>query len=111
MSPDRRRRGFVEPFESMPSAGARIGLLERVRARFSRLESEFSSSLLPFSSAIVSGCGDLARAFRAAERVKYPSCCSDDSDGVGDGEITRGVEGMGYVYDIAVADTSPTRVA
>lgn len=33
---------------------------------------------------------------RAAERVtgaKYPSICSDASDGVGDGDITRGVAG------------------
>jgi hypothetical protein len=42
-------------------------------------------------------------AFFFADRVtgpKYPSCdLSRDSDGVGDGEITRGVAGMGFEED------------
>lgn len=49
-----------------------------------------------------SGCGDTALVLRATDRVKYPSLvCSEDSDGVGDGEMTRGVAGIGYEYDIA----------
>ena len=37
--------------------------------------------------------------FLAAERVtgaKYPSADSETSEGVGEGDITRGVAGIGY---------------
>ena len=71
----------------------RTGDLERVRARFSRLESEPDPS---FSSDI--GAGDLCLCCLAAERVmgaKYESCLSETSEGVGEGEMTRGVDGMG----------------
>ena len=57
------------------------------------LESEPDPS---FSS--VMGAGDLLRCAFAAERVtgaKYESCLSDASDGVGEGEMTRGVDGIG----------------
>jgi len=70
--PDMRLRGFVPPmpFTRVPSAEARIGLRERVRARWSREESEASLSSLLFSSWMVSGWGDLVRDLAAAERVK-----------------------------------------
>jgi len=41
---------------------------------------------------------------RAADRVagaKYPSVLSETSDKVGDGDITRGMPGIGYGSDIA----------
>jgi hypothetical protein len=72
----------------------RTGDLERARARFSTLESEPEPS---FSSVI--GGGDLFLWDFAAERVtgaKYESCLSETSEGVGEGEMTRGVEGIGY---------------
>ena len=72
----------------------RTGDLERVRALLSRLESEPDPS---FSSDI--GAGDLCLCCFAAERVvgaKYESDRSDTSEGVGEGEMTRGVEGTGY---------------
>ena len=72
------------------------GLLERVRARFSSEESE-SDPDPSLSSDMVSG--ELGRSFREAERVvggKYESCIPEVSEGVGDGEITRGVPGIGY---------------
>ena len=83
VSPDMRLRLVVL---------ARIGERDRVRARFSREESLSWSS----ASWIVSGCGDFARwVFRATDLVKYPS--DSGSLGVGEGEITRGVEGIGFV--------------
>jgi len=68
--PDMRRCGLVVPFANTPSAWARMGLRERVRARLSSDESEPSLSSLFFSSLMVSGWGDLVRERRAAERVK-----------------------------------------
>lgn len=65
--PDMRLLGLALPFTRLPLAGMRIGLLDRVLARLSRLESELSLSSLVFSSAIVSGCGDFGLDF---ERVK-----------------------------------------
>lgn len=71
--PDMRLRGLVVPFPFVRglSAGVRIGLRERVRARLLREESEASSlESLCFSSWIVSGWGDFVRDRFAAERVK-----------------------------------------
>lgn len=103
--PDIRLR-LVEPFGREPSTDIRMGLRDRVRARFSREESDPSPSFSFVSSCIGSGCGDLGRDLRATDRVKYPSLavCSDDSDGVGEGDMTRGVDGIGYVNDILSAE-------
>lgn len=103
--PDIRLR-LVLPLARDPSPGIRMGLRDRVRARFSREESEPSPSFSFVSSCIGSGCGDLVRARRATDRVKYPSpaVCSDDSDGVGEGDMTRGVVGIGYANDIVPAE-------
>ena len=78
------------------------GLRLLARARFSGSDPDESSSI---------GGGDCTRpAFlRAAERVvgpKYPSF-SFVSDGVGDGEITRGVCGIWYCLDELMACGKP----
>lgn len=75
-------------FMPVPS---RTGLRLLARARFSGSRSEPELS----SSGIV---GDFAREPRAIERVmgpKYPSLLLGVSEGVGEGEMTRGVEGIG----------------
>jgi hypothetical protein len=74
-----------------------IGLRLLVRARFSRSELELSSSI---------GGGDGARRFaRAAERVTGPKWPSRAlvSEGVGEGDITRGVLGIWYCFEDAMA--------
>lgn len=80
-----------------------MGERDLARARFSTLESEPEPSC-SLSSWMDSGWGDFDDCLLATDRVtgaKYPSCClSDASEGVGDGEITLGVPGMGYGYDI-----------
>jgi hypothetical protein len=39
--------------------------------------------------------------------AKYESCTSDASEGVGDGDMTRGVAGIGYGYDIVICPGRP----
>lgn len=96
----------TEPFVISPAT--KRGLLDLVRARLSRLESDPEPS---FSSVIGSGRGDSCLCFFAADLVtgaKYPSWCfSETSEGVGDGEITFGVEGIGYGKDIASVCMKP----
>ena len=92
----RRLPEVIEPLE----VAERAGLRDRDRARLSRLESDPDPS---FSSAMVSG--DLCRCWRAVDRVtgaKYESLASDVSDGVGEGEMTLGVEGIAYGYDMVL---------
>lgn len=86
---ERRRRGF-------PGDEAVIGLRDRVRARFPMLESEQESFPCAFSSSEIGGGEDSCR-FADAERVtgvRYPSFESGRSEGVGEGEVTRGVAGI-----------------
>lgn len=73
---------------------ADLGLRLRVLALFSRSESGSCSSVM--------AKGDVARL--AAERVigaKYVLVFSPLSDGVGEGEVTRGVPGTWYCCDMA----------
>ena len=37
--------------------------------------------------------------------AKYESCLSETSDGVGEGEMTLGVDGIGYGKDVFIAAT------
>ena len=37
--------------------------------------------------------------------AKYESCLSETSDGVGEGEMTLGVDGIGYGKDVLIAAT------
>lgn len=87
--------------------GTRTGLRERVRARFSNEESEEPASSSAAFSGI--GCGVLTRCLRVVERVTgakyeslFPGCDveSDNSEGVGEGDMTRGVEGTWYCCDM-----------
>lgn len=69
-----------------------------MRARFSGSEPDESSSI---------GGGDWSLFLRAEARVtggKYPSFPLPASEGVGDGEMTRGVWGIWYCLDEAMAE-------
>lgn len=83
-----------------------IGLRLRVRALSdSTLESDVPS--FSFSSSI--NGGDLTR-FLATDLVtgpKYPSRPSLWSEGVGDGDITRGVPGIARGCDVAAISSAP----
>jgi hypothetical protein len=90
--------GFVDFVAVRPDIfRALMGLLLFDRAL---LRSSFGSSSSSRSSSIGAG---VDAAFFFADRVtgpKYPSCdVSRDSEGVGDGEITLGVAGIGYDED------------
>jgi hypothetical protein len=83
----------LDPFAAfldVSLAGFRVSIGLRLRVRALQ-RSELSSS----SSSSVAGCG-VATRLRAADRVVGPKYDGSRplSDGVGLGEITRGVEGM-----------------
>lgn len=76
-----------------------MGLRLLARARFSGSEPDESSSM---------GGGDCTRCLllRVDERVtgpKYPSLPLPASEGVGDGDITRGVFGIWYCLEASIA--------
>lgn len=83
----------------LPNPPSSMGLRLLARARFSGSEPDESSSI---------GGGDCTRFLflRVDERVtgpKYPSFPLPTSEGVGEGEITRGVLGIWYCFEDSMA--------
>ncbi len=87
----------VKPLIRRRLPDAVVGLLLRVLALPSRLESVFSPSSA-FSSSI--GGGDLTPCIDRVVGPKYSSLASALSEGGGVGEVTRGVPGVLYCCDM-----------
>lgn len=78
-----------------------IGLRDRVRDRLFKLESEPDASSATGSSSGIGG-GDAS-----GPLSEMCSLDSERSEGVGDGEITRGVAGILYWFGIATSGLFP----